>query len=382
MTATNTLIVGASLSGLASAACLRNYKIDYRIIEKHDQIATPWRNHYDRLHLHTPKSASNLPYKQFAKNIPRYPSRQQVIDYLEAYKKTFNIEPLFQTEALNIKRTDDTWITRTTKGEFHSKNVIMATGAFSKPKPLAFPGLETFPGPAIHSSEYRTAKDYQGKKILVIGFGNSACEIAIDLYEQGAAPTMAVRSPVNIVPRDLLGIPILRFSLLLNALPPRVADRLSKPAIAMAIGNVGSLGLKCPPYGPLEQIWREMKAPVLDIGTIKHIRKGHVKIQGDIDHIDHKTIYFKNDTKDDFDAIIAAIGFYRDYEEIVQVEKSRFDDLNLPSCKQHHFGKEGLYFCGYWISPTGQIREIARDAKLIAADIKALITADIRSARS
>jgi len=368
---TNTLIVGASLSGLASAACLKNYGIDYRIIEKYNHIAPPWHSHYDRLHLHTPKSGSNLPYKPFAKNIPRYPSRLQVLDYLEEYKKTFNIEPQFQTEALNIKRTSGAWITQTTQDEFHSQNVIMATGAFSKPKPLAFPGLETFPGPAIHSSGYKTGKDYQGKKVLVIGFGNSACEIAIDLYEEGAAPTMAVRSPVNIVPRDLLGIPILQLSSLLNALPPAIADKLSKPAIALAIGNIRSLGLEHPLYGPLEQIRRDMKAPVLDIGAIKHIRKGHIKIQTDIDHIDHKTICFKNDTKEDFDAIIAAIGFYRDYEEILEVDKDRFDDLNLPTAKQKYFGSGGLYFCGYWISPTGQIREIARDARRIAAHIAA-----------
>jgi hypothetical protein len=365
----NTLIIGASFSGLASAACLHQYEIDYRIIEKHDQIATPWRNHYDRLHLHTHKAGSNLPHKKFAKDIPRYPSRQQVIDYLEDYRKTFQIEPEFSTRALKIKRVSGTWITETTKGMLCSKNLIMATGAFSQPKPLDFSGLGTFPGRAIHSSQYKTGKEYQGKKVLVVGFGNSACEIAIDLYEQDAIPTMAVRSPVNIVPRDLLGIPILQFSSLLNRLPPPLADKLSRPFIQMAIGNVESLGLKKPPYGPLEQIWRDMKSPILDIGTLKHIRQGHIRIAGDIDHIENKTIHFKNGTKEDFDAIIAGIGFYRDYAEIVETDKSRFEDLNLPVRKQKYFGKDGLYFCGYWISPTGQIREIARDAQMIAAHI-------------
>ena len=371
MSTTNTLIVGASVAGLASAACLRHHNIDYRIIEKHDQIATPWRDHYDRLHLHTHKAGSNLPYKQFAKDIPRYPSRLQVIDYLEGYREAFQIEPEFNTEALKIKRVNDTWITQTTKGFITSQNLIMATGAFSKPKPLDFPGLDTFPGPAIHSGEYKTAQPYQKKKVLIIGFGNSACEIAIDLYEQGAIPTMAVRSPVNIVPRDLLGIPILQLSTILSKLPPRLADKLSKPAIALAIGNIERLGLRKPPYGPLEQIRKDMKSPILDIGTIKHIRKGHIKIQPDIDHIDRQTIHFKNGAKEDFDAIIAGIGFYRDYADVLEVEKSRFDDLNHPTQKQKCFGSQGLYFCGYWISPTGQIREIAGDALRIAAHIKA-----------
>lgn len=371
MTTTDTLIVGASFSGLACAACLQRRNIDHRIIEKHAQIASPWRNHYERLHLHTHKGGSSLPYKKFARNIPRYPSRLQVIDYLEDYRKTFNIEPEFNTEALKIKRAGETWITTTSKDTYASRRVIMATGTFSKPKPLDFPGLETFPGPAIHSSQYKTGETYRGKNVLVVGFGNSACEIAIDLYEQGAFPTMAVRSPVNIVPRDLLGIPILQISSLLTPLPPNIADRLSKPAIQWAVGNIESLGLQRQAYGALEQIRRDMKAPVLDIGTIDHIRKGHIRIQKDIDHIDHNTIHFKNDAKENFDAIIAGIGFFHDSAGIVQAHESRFEDLNLSTRKQRHFGKDGLYFCGYWISPTGQIHEIAGDARRIARHIKA-----------
>src|SRR5690349_3838370 len=74
-----TLVVGASISGLALAACLQEQGIDYTLIEQENEIAHPWRNHYERLHLHTSKRFSNLPYKKFGTSIPRYPSRQQVI---------------------------------------------------------------------------------------------------------------------------------------------------------------------------------------------------------------------------------------------------------------------------------------------------------------
>jgi indole-3-pyruvate monooxygenase len=365
----NTLIVGASISGLACAACLHQHEIDYQLIEQHDQIATPWRNHYERLHLHTPKSGSSLPFKKFAHNIPRYPSRAAVVDYLEDYRKTFEIEPRFGTRALKIKHAAGAWITETSNGLYCSQRLIMATGPFSKPNPVSFPGLDTFPGPAMHSSQYKSAKAFKNQNVLVVGFGNSACEIAIDLYEQGARPTMAVRSPVNIVPREVLGIPIVQLSSLLGVLPPQMADSLSKPVIRWAIGNVKRLGLAQPPYGPLKQIQKDMRAPVLDIGTVKHIRKGHIKIEEDIDHIEGHTVYFKNKNHADFDAIIAAIGFYRDYAEFLEVDKTRFEDLNYPIHKQQHFGKDGLYFCGYWISPIGQIQEIASDAKKIAAHI-------------
>ena len=104
MQQTNTLIVGASISGLASAASLQKQGIQYIIIEKQGQAAAPWRNHYHRLHLHTNKRISNLPYKKFDSSAPRYPSRQQVVDYLEDYQKAFNINPVFNTEAKSIKK--------------------------------------------------------------------------------------------------------------------------------------------------------------------------------------------------------------------------------------------------------------------------------------
>jgi hypothetical protein len=181
---------------------------------------------------------------------------------------------------------------------------------------------------------------------------------------------MAVRSPVNVIPRDVLGIPVLELSLLLSRLPPRIADAISAPLVNSLIGDLGKMGLKKMPYGPLQQIRKDGKAPVLDIGTIQHIRKGHIKIHDDIHHIEGNTTHFKDGRQEVYDAIIACIGYYRDDATIVHVDKRRFEDLKLSVDRQQFFGEDGLYFCGYWISPTGQIREIALDAQKIAAHIK------------
>jgi len=369
MKETNTLIIGASVSGLASAACLQKQDIEHLLIEKTTSVASPWRNHYLRLHLHTNKRISSLPYKKFENKIPRYPSRQQVVDYLDNYKEEFGIEPIFHTEAKKIVKDPGAWITETTNGIFNSKYVIIATGAFTKPKPIHFKGMESFPGKILHSYEYKTGNDFKGEKVLVVGFGNSACEIAIDLYEQGAQPSMSVRSPVNVIPRDVLGIPILELSLAMSSLPPKFADTVNAPLLRLLVGDIAKLGLKKLPYGPLEQIQKNASIPLLDIGTIKHIREGHIKIHDDIDHIEGRTVHFKDGKKEEFDAIVAGIGYYRDYEEIIDADSSRFEDLKQPVGKQKYFGKDGLYFCGFWISPTGQIREIGLDARKIAKDI-------------
>jgi hypothetical protein len=221
----------------------------------------------------------------------------------------------------------------------------------------------------LHSYGYKTGGDFNGQNVLVVGFGNSACEIAIDLYEQGAVPSMAVRSPVNMIPRDLLGIPILKISMLMSRLPPRVADIIIAPLMRLLFGDITKLGLKKMSYGTFEQIQKDGNIPLIDIGTVKHIRQGHIKIYNNIDHISGKTVHFADGKKEDFDAIVAAIGYYRDYAEIINVDKSRFEDLKVAVNKQKYFGKDGLYFCGFWIGPTGVISEIASDAQKIAKDI-------------
>jgi indole-3-pyruvate monooxygenase len=365
----HTLIVGASFSGLASAACLQKKGVDYLLLEKSLAVVTPWRNHYERLHLHTNKGLSHLPYKKFDRSFPRYPGRVQMIEYAEEYQRQFGIQPLFNTEVKSIRREGKHWITTTNNETFQSECIIMATGPYGKPRTVQFKGMETFRGKIIHSYDYKRGSDFKGQKVLVVGFGNSACEIAIDLYEQGAVPVMSVRSPTNVFPREFLGIPILYIALIMSRLSPRLADALNDPLMRMLFGDITKIGLKRMPYGIFQQIKKDGTIPLLDIGTIKHIRQGHIKIQNDLDRIEGNIIHFLNERKDDFDAIVAAIGYDRNYAEILEVDCSRFDDLKQRTDDQKYFGKDGLYFCGYWVGPTGLLREISLDAKKIAKDI-------------
>ncbi len=292
-----------------------------------------------------------------------------MVDYLEDYSNSFNIQPHFHTEAEMIKKIEGYWVTKTNNVSFQSRYVVIATGAYGKPKAVQFEGMESFPGRILHSSEYKTGKIFSGQKVLVAGFGNSACEIAIDLFEQGAHPSMAVRSPVNVIPRDLLGIPILEVSQLMSFLPPRLADTINAPLLRLAMGNITKLGLKKLRYGPFEQIRKDGSIPLLDIGTIRHIRKGHIKINENISRIEGSTVEFADGKKESFDTIVAGIGYYRDYAKMIDVAETRFEDLKRPVNKQKYFGKDGLYFCDFYVSPTGQIHEISKDAQKVARSI-------------
>lgn len=369
MTITHTLIIGASAAGLASAACLQKEGSPFILLEKYQLVGNSWRNHYDRLHLHTSKKWSALPFRKFDSSVPRYPSRQDVIDYLDGYSHELNIRPVFNTEVLSVRKDGEHWITETTNGSYQSTFVIVATGRNHKPKMPEFPGLSSFKGNILHSSQYKNGKGFEGKNVLVVGFGNSGCEQAICLHEHKSKVALSVRSAVNVIPRDIFGFPVLEIGKLTSAFPTKVRDKINAPLLKLLVGDITKLGLKKSAYGPLEQIQKQHRIPLVDIGTIKLIKQGHIKVFGDIVNIEGNTIYFENDKQWNADAIILATGYQHNLESFLNISKDRFEDLNQPIDKQSRFGKEGLYFCGFYVSPTGMLREICDDAKRISSDI-------------
>src|SRR6202048_4289751 len=114
--------------------------------------------------------------------------------------------------------------------------VVLATWIADAPYRPSWPGSELYQGPVVHSSEYRNPVPYAGKRVLVVGFGNSGGEIALDLANAGVDVTLAVRGPVQILPRDLLGFPILAWAILYQRLPARLGDFINGPLLRLDIG--------------------------------------------------------------------------------------------------------------------------------------------------
>ena len=366
---TPTLIIGASAAGLASAACLQKAGLPFIILEKYPQVATAWRNHYDRLHLHTTKKWSALPFKDFDRSLPSYPDRQDVVNYLDDYAREMNIHPVFNTEVVSVEREADHWITKTNKGTYQSSHVIVATGLNQKPSMPEFEGLNSFKGTVLHSSQYKNGAGFAGKNVLIVGFGNSGCEQAICLHEHGALPSLSVRSAVNVIPRDIFGFSVLEVGLLTSFLPPKVADKINAPLLNLLVGDITKLGLKKSKYGPLEQIEKQFKIPLLDIGTMKLIKQGHIKVYGNVLRIEGNTVYFEGDKQQEVDAIILATGYHHNLESFLKLSDDRLNDLNKCVDKQSHFGKDSLYFSGFYVSPTGMLNEMAGEARKISKDI-------------
>ena len=361
---TNTIIIGAGAAGLACAACLKRAEIPYTVLEKDAAIGKQWRARYDRLHLHTPRGHSGLPFLKMPASYPRYPSKNEFAEYLGQYARDLGIEPYFEQHVSSVESENNRWRVVTDKHTFHGKNVIIATGYARQP--VMQNGFE-FTGEIMHSADYKNGAKFRNKKVLVVGFGNSACEIAMCLYEHQAFPTMSVRSGVNIIPRDLAGIPILSIAIAqqwLTKISPRLTDLVNKPVLRLRNGNLSGSGLGKLPYGPIEQIVMHRKIPLIDIGTLALIKKGAIKISPGIKSVGSKEVEFVDGTTASFDAIIFATGYRSALEEFLK--HPYLPNENEILLQSPH---KGLYFCGFNVSPTGMLREIGREARKITNDI-------------
>jgi len=361
------IIVGAGPAGLAVGACLRRANVPFTLLDQGDRPGVAWHRHYDRLHLHTAKAFSALPYFPFPEDVPRYPSREQVVDYLDSYARHFDLQPEFGQQVMAARPNGDGWEIRTQNRFYRARRLVIATGYNREPNVPSWPGQRLFRGAVIHSAQYRNGQPFKGQRVLVVGFGNSGGEIAIDLWEHGAQPGLAIRGPVNVVPRELFGIPILAIAIALRWLPPRLADAISAPALRRAIGDLTPYGLRQLPRGPLTQIRRDAHIPLIDVGTIDLIKRGEVGVHPGLERFTEDGVLFADGTQAAFETVILATGFRPRANAFLVDAAAACDPDGTPLTSGRETAIPGLYYCGFNVAATGMLREIGLEARRIAA---------------
>lgn len=362
------IVIGAGPAGLACAATMRGAGLNVAVFEKADSVGSAWRRHYDRLHLHTDRNHSGLPGMAMPKSYPLYPSREQVVSYLEGYAARFDIKPAFGTEVVRLRRDGAQWFAETAGGSVSAPIAVVATGMANTPYRPSWPGSEIYRGTIVHSSEYRNPAPYLGKRVLVVGFGNSGGEIALDLAEAGVDVALAVRGPVQILPRDLLGLPILTWAIFYRrlGLPARVVDLINAPVLRLALGSMENFGLRRASKGPSQMVAEDGRIPLIDVGTLGKIRDGSIKIRGGIGRLTNHGVVFDDERGEDFDAIVLATGFHPDLRRLLPDVDGVLDAHGTPRVTGQATDVPGLYFCGQIVSPTGQLREIGLEAQRLA----------------
>ncbi len=200
------LVVGGGQAGLSIAARLTQLQVDTLIVDREQRIGDNWRNRYHALTLHNQVHVNHLPYMPFPPNWPTYIPKDKLAGWFEAYVESMELNYWTATEfeggtydkvkerwSVVLRRADGS------KREMHPRHVVMATGVSGIPNLPDIPTLRNFGGKVLHSSQYDDGEAWKGKKVLVIGTGNSGHDIAHDLYSGGAKVTLVQRGSTLIV---------------------------------------------------------------------------------------------------------------------------------------------------------------------------------------
>jgi putative flavoprotein involved in K+ transport len=202
---TPVIVVGAGQSGLAAARALRELRIPAEILEASGRPAGSWPHYYDSLRVFSPAGFSSMPGMPFPGAPDRYPGRDEVADYLERYAAALDVEIQTDTRVEAIEQDGKGFLVRTQDGRaLPATGVVAASGSFSNPYRPSFRGDDTFTGELSHVADYRNPTPYVGQRVIVVGAGDSAAQVANELAPV-ATVTIATRHPVRFVPQRIDG---------------------------------------------------------------------------------------------------------------------------------------------------------------------------------
>ena len=362
------VVIGAGPAGLAAAACLIQRGRQPLVLERAGELGASWRSHYERLHLHTVKTHSALPGLPFPDSAPRYVSRQDVVDYLTAYAAHHRITPRVGADVASIVPRDGGWQVPTSDGQrYVAPAVVVATGANNRPNRPEFNGQASFAGRIVHSGDYRNAAPFRGRRVLVVGMGNTGAEIALDLAEQGATAALSVRSPLNVVYRDVLGRPTQLTSMALARLPDRWGDAIARWLCTVTVGDIDRYGLQRSELSPLRQLREHGRTPVIDIGTLARIKSGEIAVFPAIRRLVSGGAEFVDGRSAKFDAIVLATGYRAGVAALFPDSAVPVDASGLPTQLAGAGALGGIFFVGFDVRQAGGLlRTIAGQALSVA----------------
>jgi Pyridine nucleotide-disulphide oxidoreductase len=295
-----TIIVGAGPAGLATSRELTRAGVDHCVLERGAQLGHTWANLYDSLVLHTGRHLSALPGMPFPSGTPLFPTRRDFLDYLHRYASAFSLPIETSSDVLGIERQADQWIVRLRSGAtLGARTLVVATGIVANPYVPEISGRNRFTGRVMHSIDYRRPAGMKGRRVLVVGAGNSAGEISVELARAGASVTLAVRTGATIVPREMLGVPIQYVSVALYPLPKALVQHLTA-----AVGR-----LRGPRVMPSAAPTTCPKVPLIGLDLAKALRSGTIRLRGGLTGFTEEGVRFSDGSEQPFEDVILATGF-------------------------------------------------------------------------
>jgi len=371
-----TAIIGAGCSGFTTAKRLKDEGLAFDWFEASDRIGGNWayRNPngmsaaYQSLHIDTSKTRLQFEDYPVPADWPDFPHHSLLAKYFNDYVDHFCLRPLirFETPVTSVaRRADGRWDVTTKLGTEAYDAVVVANGHHWSPNRPEWPGQ--FDGTIIHAHDYRTPTDpvdMLGKRVVVVGLGNSAVDIASELSQRTvtAKLTVSTRRGVWVLPKMLGGKPTDK-SLLPAWLPPKLARKLAAGAVRKAIGSMTDYGLPEPDHPPLHA------HPTVSAEFLPRCAAGDIAIKGEITALEGPNVRFADGSTEPVDVIVTATG-YRISFPFLSPDDAPVEGNHLPLYKrlvQPDPALHGLWFMGL-AQPLPTLVNLAeQQSKLFAA---------------
>jgi putative flavoprotein involved in K+ transport len=362
------VVIGGGAAGLAAAAMLKRRGLEPVVLERGPEVGWSWRGRYECLHLHTVRWLSGLPGRRIPRAYGKWVPRDRVCEYLRAYADHHALDVRLGVEALRVERADGGWRVETSEGPLEAARVVVASGYNHSPVVPDWPGRDAFPRTFLHSSEYRSAEQFRGQDVLVVGAGNSAAEIAVDLERGGAASVrLSVRTPPHIVRRDRLGIPSQVVGIAMTKLPRRWINPIALWLRRHTIPDLAPYGLPIPPEPPGATFLRKWMIPILDVGIVDAVRSGRVLVVPAVERFEGAEVVLADGSRLTPDAVVAGTGFQPRLEPLV----GHLDVLDERGRPTGATPLPGLHFVGFTVTLGGLLRTIGVEARRLADEVAA-----------
>lgn len=306
-------IIGAGPGGLALARAFKNLGIAFDVFERHSEVGGVWDLEnpgtpmYASAHFISSKTHSYFSDFPMPDHYPDYPSNRQIFDYMKDFANTYNLYPhiTFNTEVRDTQFADDTWTVSLSNGESRKYRwVVCVSGTTWHPKlPAWATQTKQFDGKVRHANSFRHMDEFRGKKVLVVGAGNSGCDIACDAAVAGDAAFISVRRGYHFVPKHIMGKPADVFGDEGPHMPMWLAQKVFGALLRFLNGDITRLGLPKPDHKIFES------HPIVNSQLLHYLGHGDVIAKGDVDRLEGGDVIFKDGSREQIDVVLCATGY-------------------------------------------------------------------------
>jgi len=351
-------IIGGGPLGIGLGRELNEGGIDYDLYESEADFGGVWNGEgqcgrvYPSLHLISPKFNTQVPDFPMPDDYPVYPNHKMMLDYLRSYARAFGVYPKarFNTSVTQLKPVDDEWEVELSSGDIQRYTfVAVCNGAQRLPHYPDPPYPGVFTGEVLHSMHYKAPDQIRGKRVLVVGAGNSGCDIAVDAVHHGSEVYHSTRRGYYYYPKFIGGKPTPQWMLQLgNKFASKEETMAYIEQVFKLAGFDGSdYGLKKPDY-PLDAAH-----PIMNSQILYHIGHGDIQPKGDVASFQGKTVLFEDGSKADVDVLVYATGYDRDFPFLDAKYlqwKAGLPDLFIHIMPRHF---DNLFFFGFVNAAAG-----------------------------